>query len=58
LDFKVSDYVTSLFPPSFLEQKQRRRRARRLCQIAFNRTEKHLGWDRLVEVPRQGVDNG
>jgi hypothetical protein len=32
LDLKVSDYVTSLFPPSFLEQKERRRRARRWCQ--------------------------
>jgi hypothetical protein len=57
LDLKVSDYVTSLFPPSFLEQKERRRRARRLCQIAFNRTDKRLGWNRLVEVSRDGVDN-
>jgi hypothetical protein len=38
LDLKVSDYVTSLFPPSFLEQKERRRRARSWCQTAFNRT--------------------
>jgi hypothetical protein len=39
MDFKVSDYVTSLFPPSFLEQKERRRRARSWCQNAFDRTE-------------------
>ena len=39
LDLKVSDYVTSLFPPSFLEQKERRRRARRWCQDAFDRAE-------------------
>ncbi len=39
LDLKVSDYVTSLFPPSFLEQKERRSRARRWCQNAFDRTE-------------------
>jgi hypothetical protein len=57
LDLKVSDYVTSLFPRSFLEQKERRRRARRLCQIAFNRTDKRLGWSRLVEVSQDTVDN-
>lgn len=57
LDFKVSDYVTSLFPPSFLEQKERRRRARRLCQIAFDRIEKRMGWNRLVEASPQGADN-
>jgi hypothetical protein len=39
LDLKVSDYVTSLFPPSFLEQKERRNGARRRCQNAFDRTE-------------------
>jgi hypothetical protein len=39
LDLKVSDYVTSLFPPSFLEQKERRRRARRWCQNTFDHAE-------------------
>jgi hypothetical protein len=36
LDLKINDYVTSLFPPSFLGQKERRRRARKLCQNAFD----------------------
>ena len=36
LDLKMSDYVTSLFPPSFLEQKERRSRARRWCQNGFD----------------------
>lgn len=39
LDLRVGDYVTSLFPPSFFEQKERRHRARRWCQKAFDRTE-------------------
>jgi aspartyl/asparaginyl beta-hydroxylase len=39
LDLKVSDYVTSLFPPSFLEQKERRSGARRWCQNTFDRIE-------------------
>src|SRR5262249_4874123 len=42
LDLPMSDYVTSLFPPSFLEQKERRSGARRWCQNAFDRVE-YLG---------------
>jgi Aspartyl/Asparaginyl beta-hydroxylase len=43
LDLKVNDYVTSLFPTSFLKQKDRRLRARRWCQNAFDRAEHKHG---------------
>jgi hypothetical protein len=43
LDLKVNDYVTSLFPPSFLKQKKRRLRARRWCENAFDRAEQKHG---------------
>jgi hypothetical protein len=49
LDLKVNDYVTSLFPQSFLQQRQKRLRARRWCEHAFDRAE-HRHQDEATEI--------